>query len=370
MTDKPLKIFSIELELAPYKFDLWNEFTNSGKFNITAFFTEEKNYEKDASHNYLSFPKANFIFSVESGKTIKSKLFSIFFILKNVLKHKYDYVYIAGYNHFVTFTSVLFCVLLRKKFLMKTDMIVFREGNYIKNLIKKNILKSAYRALVCNLLFSDQKFIERQRNIFQFPYYVSTQRLLNDEPKYKPPWLNDLLNKDKIIIFVSSRLIPRKGCDILLKAFNKLERINNVILLIEGDGSEYDSLNEFIQNNDLNDYVKLLGFSQYKMHSWLIRNSDIVIVPSHEDNWGIVVDEGLKLNKMVISTYATGSAVTLIENGVNGYLYESSNSRELTKLMDHCITKARSNKAELPKGNLSQEIKFSIKFHQNLIALS
>ena len=106
------------------------------------------------------------------------------------------------------------------------------------------------------------------------------------------------------------------------------------------------------------------------MHSWLIRNSDIVIVPSHEDNWGIVVDEGLKLNKMVISTYATGSAVTLIENGVNGYLYESSNSGELTKLMDHCITKARSNKAELPKGNLSQEIKFSIKFHQNLIALS
>ena len=41
MTDKPLKIFSIELELAPYKFDLWNEFTNSGKFKITAFFTDQ-----------------------------------------------------------------------------------------------------------------------------------------------------------------------------------------------------------------------------------------------------------------------------------------------------------------------------------------
>jgi len=106
------------------------------------------------------------------------------------------------------------------------------------------------------------------------------------------------------------------------------------------------------------------------MHSWLIRNSDIVIIPSHEDNWGIVVDEGLKLNKMVISTYATGSAVTLIENGVNGYLYESTNSRELTRLMDHCISKARINKAELPKGTLSHEIKLSSKFHQNLVASS
>tara|TARA_B100001093_G_scaffold519921_1_gene611391 strand:- start:1106 stop:2218 length:1113 start_codon:yes stop_codon:yes gene_type:complete len=370
LTNKPLEIFSIELELAPYKFDLWNEFTNSGKFKITAFFTEEKNYEKDASHNYLSFPKASFIFSVESGRTIRSKLYSVYFILKNILKPKYDYVYISGYNHFVTFSSVLLCVLLRKKFFMKTDLIVFRKGKYIKNLIKKNILKSAHRSLVCNLLFSDQKFIERQTNIFQFPYYVSTQRLLDDEPKNKPSWLNDLFNKDKIIIFISSRLIPRKGCNILLKAFNKLEKRNNAVLLVEGDGSEYGSLNEFIQNNDLNDYVKLLGFSQYKMHSWLIRNSDIVVVPSHEDNWGIVVDEGLKLNKMVISTYATGSAVTLIENGVNGYLYKSSNFRELTKLMDQCISKARSNKGDPPKVNLSLEIKLSNKFHQNLIAPS
>ena len=147
-------------------------------------------------------------------------------------------------------------------------------------------------------------------------------------------------------------------------------RVNDGKLRYKVNNKKLRKINEFIQNKGLNDYVKLLGFSQYKMHSWLIRNSDIVIVPSHEDNWGIVVDEGLKLNKMVISTYATGSAVTLIENGVNGYLYESSNSRELTKLMDHCIRKTRSNKAQLPKGNLSQEIKFSIEFHQNLIAPS
>ena len=81
----------------------------------------------------------------------------------------------------------------------------------------------------------------------------------------------------------------------------------------------------------------MLGFNQYKTHSWLIRNSDIVIVPSHEDNWGIVVDEGLKLNKLVISTYSTGSAVTLIKDNVNGFLYESNNTNELTSLIEKCI---------------------------------
>jgi glycosyltransferase involved in cell wall biosynthesis len=370
LSKKPLEIFSVELELAPYKFDLWNEFTHSGKFNITTFFTEEKNYEKDAGHNYLSFPKADFIFSVESGKTIKSKLFSIFFILKNILKSKFDYIYIAGYNHFVTFSTVLLCILLNKKYLLKTDMIVFNNRKRIQNLIKKYFLKNAHRILVCNLLFSDKKYIRNHENIFKFPYYVSKERLLSDSPKNKPAWLKSLFSTNKTILFVSSRLIPRKGCDILLKAFSTLERIDNIVLLIEGEGSEYDSLNQFIEENNLSEHIKLLGFSQFKTHSWLIRNSDIIIVPSHEDNWGIVVDEGLKLNKIVISTFSTGSAISLIENGINGYLYESTNSKELAKLLDHCILKTSSEKVEFSEENSSQEIKLSNALFQNLKVFS
>ena len=164
--NNPISIFSIELELAPYKFDLWNEFTLSGKFNITAFFTEEKNYDKDASHNYLSFPAADFKFKVESGKTIKSKLNSILHIFKSIKSSEYDYVYISGYNHFVTFCSVLLCISLKKPYLLKTDLIVFRRNKFILNLIKKYFLNNADRILLCTPKFSNQEFI---RNNTKYP---------------------------------------------------------------------------------------------------------------------------------------------------------------------------------------------------------
>ena len=72
-------------------------------------------------------------------------------------------------------------------------------------------------------------------------------------------------------------------------------------MLIEGTGDQFDKLNNYILKNKLQKKVILLGFNQYSTHSWIIRNSHIIVIPSHDDNWGIVVDEGLILNKIVIS---------------------------------------------------------------------
>ena len=360
MLKKPIEIFCVELELAPYKFDLWNEFSDSKKFNVTAFFTEEKNYDKDASHNYLSFPIANFKFTVESGKTLISKLRSVQIIFNKIINSKYQYIYISGYNHLVTFTSVLLCIFFKKPFFLNTDLIVFRRKKIIQNSIKKYFLRKANKILLCNRLFSDKEFLIKQENIVDFTYYVSKKRLLNDKPENIPNWLEALIeNQNNTIIFVSSRLIPRKGCDTLLHAFNKIKNTKDVFLLIEGDGIQYRALNEFIAENNSEKNVKMLGFNQYKTHSWLIRNSDIVIVPSHEDNWGIVVDEGLKLNKLVISTYSTGSAVTLIKDKVNGFLYESNNEIELRKLIEKCIliskkTNTKSYNSAIPREKMSE----------------
>ena len=239
---KPIEIFCVELELAPYKFDLWNEFTSSGKFELNVFFTEQKNYEKDASHNYLNFPKANFPFSVETGKNLKSKLFSIVFIFKNLIKSRFDYVYVSGYNHFVTFSTLLICILFNKPYLLNTDLIIFRKKKFIHNFFKKLFLRKAHKVLLCNKKFSDDKFIKSQGNIIDFTYYVSKARLLSDEPEIKPQWIQKLFeDKKNPIIFVSSRLIPRKGCDILLEAFKKTKNTNNSILLLEGDGIQKKS---------------------------------------------------------------------------------------------------------------------------------
>ena len=65
--------------------------------------------------------------------------------------------------------------------------------------------------------------------------------------------------------------------------------------------------------------------------------SDIVVVPSLEDTWGIIVDEGLQLGKLVISSDAVGSGVDRVQSGVNGYLFPAGNVSELGDIMEKVI---------------------------------
>ena len=57
---KKINLFCIELEITPYKIDMWNKLISSNKFNIDVFFTEEKNFEVDNFHDFKKFPKIFF----------------------------------------------------------------------------------------------------------------------------------------------------------------------------------------------------------------------------------------------------------------------------------------------------------------------
>ena len=84
-------------------------------------------------------------------------------------------------------------------------------------------------------------------------------------------------------------------------------------------------------------YVQFLGFSQYRRHSYLLSISDIVVIPSFQDNWGIVVDEALQLNKVVLASSFVGSAEDLIVHGENGFLFDPHSSRELFDILRRLI---------------------------------
>ena len=136
-----INLFCVELELAPYKIDLWNKIASSKKFNKDIFFTEEKNFEVDGFHDFKKFPKIIFNCRIEKGNNFFSKIRSLFYILKKILFNKNDYIYIAGFNHFVTFTTILICIIFNKKYLLNDDLIKFKNNSPFKNILKKIIYR-------------------------------------------------------------------------------------------------------------------------------------------------------------------------------------------------------------------------------------
>ena len=83
-------------------------------------------------------------------------------------------------------------------------------------------------------------------------------------------------------------------------------------------GPEQIRLEQFCQEHDLTQTVQWMGRVEYEALAAVFRQADVLIMPSLEDTWGMVVLEAMAAGKPIIcSTWA--GACELVIDGKNGY---------------------------------------------------
>ena len=104
---------------------------------------------------------------------------------------------------------------------------------------------------------------------------------------------------------------PKKGIDILLQAFSDLQKdhgsLSGYTLQIAGDGDPayVNSLKLSSDSLGVGDSVEWLG-GVYDDRKWaLYREADLFILPTHSENFGIVVAEALASGTPVLTTKGT-----------------------------------------------------------------
>lgn len=95
------------------------------------------------------------------------------------------------------------------------------------------------------------------------------------------------------------RLVPTKNQALLIKAIAKLE-LEDINLILVGDGSEKERLKSLTEELGIEDKVVFVGFDQ-NPYRW-IANADIFAYPSNLESLPTVLLEALALKKPVIST--------------------------------------------------------------------
>ena len=107
----------------------------------------------------------------------------------------------------------------------------------------------------------------------------------------------------KDLLFMS-RLHPKKGLEMLLEA---LKDVDGLSLKIAGggDAAYVKSLKDLATTLGLNERVSFLGavFGEEKWQE--IRESDIVVLPSYSENFGLIVAEALASGTPVLTTTGT-----------------------------------------------------------------
>lgn len=135
---------------------------------------------------------------------------------------------------------------------------------------------------------------------------------------------NVLLNSNELNLVSVGRLHEMKGYDRLIDTIYKLKGdgiFDNVKLRIYGDGPLFETLNQKISDLELTNDIFLMGsvMNPYKY----IKNSDLFILSSIYEPFGLVIVESLTLGVPVLATLNSATD-KLISNDYNGLIVENS----------------------------------------------
>jgi glycosyltransferase involved in cell wall biosynthesis len=137
------------------------------------------------------------------------------------------------------------------------------------------------------------------------------------------------------------RLAPEKNLPMLITAFANIKKQQSGTesweLLLVGDGPERAKLEKLAVDQGLaHNVVFAGGFPWYKVPAFLAQ-SDVLILPSKSEPWGLVVNEAMVCGMPVIVSETCGCVADLVKNDLNGFTFDPGQRTELESAMQFFI---------------------------------
>ena len=134
----------------------------------------------------------------------------------------------------------------------------------------------------------------------------------------------------RFILFVG-RLVPEKGVFDLLEGYAKLESglRSQVGLVFAGDGICKEELARRAKQIRPGT-VCFPGFAQREDLAGLYALAEALVLPTHTDTWGLVVNEAMACGLPIIVSSVAGCSADLVEDGWNGYVVPPRDSEKLS----------------------------------------
>lgn len=111
---------------------------------------------------------------------------------------------------------------------------------------------------------------------------------------------------------------------------------NNIKLILLGDGTEKNSLQNLISDLNLNQDVNLIPFD--KNPYYLMANAKALVLSSKVEGFPMVILEALTLKTPVIAFNCKSGPSEIIVNDVNGILVENQSEKQLTLALNRLLS--------------------------------
>jgi glycosyltransferase involved in cell wall biosynthesis len=170
---------------------------------------------------------------------------------------------------------------------------------------------------------------------FNIPYHCEL------EPFFRPARTPSSPDAPVTFLFCG-QMIERKGVDLLVNAFARLQDPRARLLLVGREGE----LPRWLAGleSSVRDRIEYAGFQAPEALPAFFERADVFVLPSRYDGWGVVVNQALGAGLPILCSEAVGAAYDLIEPGVNGLRLPAADLDSLTdamrRLLDEPETRA------------------------------
>ena len=319
------KVLYLTLIESPYRVRFFNELA---KFcDLTVLYERETSANRNAE--WAKSVQGTYRTIYLNGIQVGNEHSFSFRILKYLFAG-YDYIVVGSYNSYVQMMAILIMRLLRIPYILNLDGEPFLKGKSFKTKMKCFFLRGASAYFIAG-----EKSAESLRanigpqNIV--PYYFSSllEKEISSNAKQSCEERNDT-------ILVVGQYFSYKGMDVVLETARLDESLHYKFV---GMGSRTEQfLKDFARKIPSN--VEVIPFLQKADLEKEYKTCRLLVLPSRQECWGLVVNEAASFGTPIVSTWGSGAAVEFLSDDYPQFLAKPGDCHELLDCIYRCLSYA------------------------------
>jgi phosphatidylinositol alpha-1,6-mannosyltransferase len=295
-----------------------------------------------------------------------------YFVIKSLLKGMQSDVVLLSHINLLSIGYLI------KRFSPKTKVYLIAHGIEIWRKLPDTKLKALNRLdkifavshYTKEKIKSEHKIADNKIEVLNNcldPFYYFP----NDFSKPKPLLKRYNLTTNNTVLISLSRLSSSekyKGYDNVIKILPKLiEKDPNIVFLLAGkaDEEEQARLEKLIAEYKIGQHIKLIGFVDEAEISDHFLLSDIFVMPSKKEGFGIVFIEAMASGLKVVAGNKDGS-VDALSNGKLGKLVDPDNLNEVEQVLSELLAQPSGDAEKLTLQKNVYEVFNYEKYHEHI----
>ncbi len=171
-----------------------------------------------------------------------------------------------------------------------------------------------------------------QEKMFYSPYSVDTELFANQLKRFDRTEARRELGiaPQQTVLLSSGKLIPRKNVGLVLDALEQLAEPGRVTWILLGDGEKREAILGRGRAL-LGDRLIAPGFVNQSRIGYYYRAADLLVLPSHHETWGLVVNEAMQFGLPAVTSDGVGCHRDLVLPGETGAVFSDGDARALAE---------------------------------------